>query len=129
MLALTLMMGNLWAQADADPADPGAISEPAKVPTAVTPTNPKDVDNSKAEDSDAVKEAGEEAGFGGDSGDTAWMIVATALVLFMTIPGLSLFYGGLARRKNVLSILVNCYSITCMMTLLWTYYVLYLIHI
>ena len=47
-----------------------------------------------------------------DSGDTAWMIVATALVLFMTIPGLSLFYGGLARRKNVLSILVQCFAIT-----------------
>ncbi|RTZ64082.1 MAG: ammonia channel protein, partial [Verrucomicrobia bacterium] len=57
---------------------------------------------------------------GGDSGDTAWMIVATALVLFMTIPGLSLFYGGLARRKNVLSILVQCFAITCLMTILWT---------
>ena len=58
----------------------------------------------------------------GDSGATAWMIVATALVLFMTIPGLSLFYGGLARRKNVLSILVQCFAITCLMTLLWTIY-------
>ena len=57
-----------------------------------------------------------------DSGDTAWMIVATALVLFMTIPGLSLFYGGLARRKNVLSILVQCFAITCLMTILWTIY-------
>ncbi|HCU87960.1 MAG TPA: ammonia channel protein [Verrucomicrobiales bacterium] len=58
----------------------------------------------------------------GSSGDTAWMIVATALVLFMTIPGLSLFYGGLARRKNVLSILVQCFAITALMTLLWTIY-------
>ena len=57
-----------------------------------------------------------------NSGDTAWMIVATALVLFMTIPGLSLFYGGLARRKNVLSILVQCFAITCLMTILWTIY-------
>lgn len=57
-----------------------------------------------------------------DSGDTAWMIVATALVLFMTIPGLALFYGGLARRKNVLSILVQCFAITCLMTLLWTFF-------
>ena len=124
MLALALTMANLWAQADADPPSTNA-------PTAATPTNaagagdtekPKDVDNTKAEDPDAEKEEGEEAGFGGDSGDTAWMIVATALVLFMTIPGLSLFYGGLARRKNVLSILVQCFSITCMMTLLWTFY-------
>ena len=57
-----------------------------------------------------------------DSGATAWMIVATALVLFMTIPGLSLFYGGLARRKNVLSILVQCFAITALMSLLWTIY-------
>ena len=57
-----------------------------------------------------------------DSGDTAWMIVATALVLFMTIPGLSLFYGGLARSKNVLSILVQCFAIACLMTILWVIY-------
>jgi Amt family ammonium transporter len=57
-----------------------------------------------------------------DSGATAWMIVATALVLFMTIPGLSLFYGGLARRNNVLSILVQCFAITALMSLLWTIY-------
>jgi ammonium transporter, Amt family len=57
-----------------------------------------------------------------DSGDTAWMIVATVLVLFMTIPGLSLFYGGLVRTKNVLSILVQCFAITCIMTILWLAY-------
>ncbi len=57
-----------------------------------------------------------------DSGDTAWMIVATALVLFMTIPGLSLFYAGLVRKKNVLSIFVQCFAITCLMTILWVAY-------
>jgi len=57
-----------------------------------------------------------------DSGNTAWMIVATAIVLFMTIPGLSLFYGGLARRKNILSVLVQCFAITCVMTILWLAY-------
>jgi len=57
-----------------------------------------------------------------NSGDTAWMIVATVLVLFMTIPGLSLFYGGLVRAKNVLSILVQCFAITCLMTILWLVY-------
>ena len=57
-----------------------------------------------------------------DSGDTAWMIVATALVLLMTIPGLSLFYGGLARRKNVLSLLVQCFACTALMSLLWVIY-------
>lgn len=57
-----------------------------------------------------------------DSGDTAWMMVATVLVLFMTIPGLSLFYGGLVRTKNVLSILVQCFAITAMITILWVIY-------
>ena len=59
---------------------------------------------------------------GGDSGDTAWMIVATALVLLMTIPGLSLFYGGLTRKKNVLSVLVQCFAIACLMSILWVFY-------
>ncbi len=54
-----------------------------------------------------------------DSGDTAWMLTSTALVLFMTIPGLALFYGGLVRAKNVLSILMQCFAITCMITIMW----------
>jgi len=54
-----------------------------------------------------------------DSGDTAWMIVATALVLFMTIPGLALFYGGLVRRKNVLNILMQCFILTAVISLEW----------
>ena len=48
-----------------------------------------------------------------DSGNTAWMITATALVLFMTLPGLALFYGGLVQSKNVLSVLMHCVSIAC----------------
>ena len=51
--------------------------------------------------------------------NTAWIITATALVLFMTIPGLSLFYGGLVRVKNVLSILMQCFAITCAASLIW----------
>ncbi|PDH36870.1 MAG: ammonia channel protein [Halieaceae bacterium MED-G27] len=54
-----------------------------------------------------------------DSGNTAWMLSATALVLFMTIPGLSLFYAGLVRAKNVLSVLMQCFAITGLMSLLW----------
>ncbi|MCG6871072.1 MAG: ammonium transporter, partial [Gammaproteobacteria bacterium] len=53
------------------------------------------------------------------SGDTAWLITATALVLFMTLPGLALFYGGLVRSKNVLSVLMQCFAITCVVTVLW----------
>ncbi len=55
-----------------------------------------------------------------NSGDTAWILVATALVLFMTIPGLALFYGGLVRVKNVLSVLMQCLALTGMITVLWT---------
>ena len=54
-----------------------------------------------------------------DSGDTAWMLTATALVLFMTLPGLSLFYAGLVRARNVLSVLMQCFAIACMASLVW----------
>ena len=51
--------------------------------------------------------------------DTAWIIVATALVLFMTLPGLALFYGGLVRARNVLSVFMHCYAIACLMSVAW----------
>ena len=54
-----------------------------------------------------------------DSGDTAWMLTATALVLFMTIPGLALFYGGLVRVQNVLSVLMQCFALTGLITIVW----------
>lgn len=57
-----------------------------------------------------------------DTGDTAWLITATALVLFMTLPGLALFYGGLVRTKNVLSVLMQCFAIACLISLLWVIY-------
>jgi Amt family ammonium transporter len=57
-----------------------------------------------------------------DRGDTAWMLSATALVLFMTIPGLALFYAGLVRTKNVLSVLMQCFALTALITLLWLAY-------
>lgn len=57
-----------------------------------------------------------------DSGNTAWMIVATALVLLMTIPGLALFYGGLVRQKNVLNILMQCFILTAAITLEWVFF-------
>ena len=57
-----------------------------------------------------------------NSGDTAWIITATALVLFMTLPGLALFYGGLVRSKNVLSVLMQCFTIACLMSVCWVVY-------
>ncbi len=57
-----------------------------------------------------------------DSGDTAWILTSTALVLFMTLPGLALFYGGLVRAKNVLSVLMQCFTIACVVSILWVIY-------
>ena len=54
-----------------------------------------------------------------DTGDTAWMLTSTALVLMMTIPGLALFYGGMVRKKNVLAIVMQCFAITCIVTIVW----------
>ena len=54
-----------------------------------------------------------------DSGDTAWMLASTALVLMMTVPGLALFYGGMVRKKNILATLMQCFVITCIVTLVW----------
>jgi ammonium transporter, Amt family len=55
-----------------------------------------------------------------DSGDTAWMLSSTALVLLMTIPGLALFYGGMVRKKNILATLMQSFAITCIVTIVWT---------
>jgi ammonium transporter, Amt family len=57
-----------------------------------------------------------------DKGDTAWMIVATVLVLMMCVPGLGLFYGGMARQKNMLSVLMQTFMITCVLGVLWAIY-------
>ncbi|HEX6999219.1 MAG TPA: ammonium transporter [Gammaproteobacteria bacterium] len=57
-----------------------------------------------------------------DSGNTAWMLTSTALVLFMTIPGLSLFYAGMVRAKNALSVMMQCFTITCLVSVLWSLY-------
>ena len=54
-----------------------------------------------------------------DTGDTAWILTSTALVLFMTIPGLAFFYAGLVRSKNVLSVLMQCFSLACLVSVLW----------
>jgi Amt family ammonium transporter len=56
------------------------------------------------------------------AGNTAWMLTSTALVLFMTIPGLSLFYAGMVRAKNALSVMMQCFVITCLVTVLWVVY-------
>ena len=57
-----------------------------------------------------------------DTGDTAWMLTATALVLLMTLPGVALFYGGLVRARNVLSVMMQCFCVAALATVLWTVY-------
>ena len=82
--------------APAAPAAPAAAAPAAAAPAAATPAPPKI-----------------------DSGDTAWMITSSALVLMMTIPGLALFYGGMVRKKNVLATLAQSFGATCIITVLW----------
>ena len=57
-----------------------------------------------------------------NSGDTSWMLISSVLVLFMTIPGLALFYGGMVRSKNILSVMMQCFAITGLISLLWVIY-------
>ena len=52
-------------------------------------------------------------------GNTAWILTSTALVLFMTLPGLALFYGGLVYSKNLISVLIQCFSVACLMSVAW----------
>src|SRR2546423_5094606 len=78
---------------------PAAAAAPAAPPA---PTKPELVDGAKI-----------------NSGDTAWMLASTALVLLMTIPGLALFYGGMVRKKNVLATVMQSFAITCLVTVLW----------
>ena len=92
------------AAADAKPVDasaPAPAAATAPAPAASAATAPADTVN---------------------KGDTAWMIVATLLVIMMSIPGLALFYGGLVRSKNMLSILMQVFVIFCMIIVLWTLY-------
>jgi ammonium transporter, Amt family len=89
--------GRALAQDAAPAAEAVAVAAPAP-----TPTTPFTVSNDKI-----------------NSGDTAWMLTSTALVLMMTIPGLALFYGGMVRQKNVLATLMQSFAITCLVTILW----------
>jgi len=90
------------AVAASGPVSASDAAAAAAAAAAATPTAPFSVDSSKI-----------------NSGDTAWMLTSTALVLFMTIPGLALFYGGMVRKKNVLATLMQSFAITCVVTLVW----------
>jgi Amt family ammonium transporter len=90
------------AQASAPAADSAAPAAADAAAAPAAPTEPQLIGTDKI-----------------NSGDTAWMLTSTALVLMMTIPGLALFYGGMVRKKNVLATLMQSFAITCVVTILW----------
>jgi Amt family ammonium transporter len=105
LLAVALSAGpvSVWAdEAPGAPAAGTAVAAAPSAPAAAAPTEPTIVKFSDI-----------------NSGDTAWMLTSTALVLMMTIPGLALFYAGMVRKKNVLSTMMQSFSITCLVTILW----------
>jgi ammonium transporter, Amt family len=109
-------LGASAALADTPPAEPTAAASAAAADTAAAPAA------GAAEAAAAPPAPTEPQLIGTDkinSGDTAWMLTSTALVLMMTIPGLALFYGGMVRKKNVLATLMQSFAITCVVTLLW----------
>lgn len=103
------------AAADGDPAAEAAEAAKAKA-EALTLEAPTELELKVDQ---LIDEASEDKL---SAGDTAWMITASALVLFMTLPGLALFYGGLVRQKNILSVLVQCFAMAGIMTILWVVY-------
>jgi Amt family ammonium transporter len=106
LVLLSLTFASQWAWAEETPASAAqaataATAEPAATASA-SPTEPTLISADKI-----------------NSGDTAWMLTSTALVLMMTVPGLALFYGGMVRKKNVLATLMQSFAITCVVTILW----------
>ncbi len=121
LAALVLTCGTcLWSADDvtAPPATPAPMAEMAASATAaVTAATAEAAPAPAAEAAPAAAPAPTL-----DTGNTAWMLVATALVLMMAIPGLFLFYGGLVRAKNALSVCMQVFAITCVVTILWLFY-------
>jgi ammonium transporter, Amt family len=112
MLGLVLSSACLPVAADEAPAAaaaaaPAASGDAAAAPAAAAPAAAAPTEPYLAKFSDI------------NSGDTAWMLTSTALVLMMTIPGLALFYAGMVRKKNILATLMQSFAITCLVTILW----------
>ncbi len=112
--ALTLTPGAPALAQTAPPTNAApAAAEMASATPAPTPAM------SDAELKAAMERLNRASGWKTDSGDTAWMLTSTALVLMMTIPGLALFYGGMVRRKNVIATVAQSFAITCVVTVVW----------
>jgi Amt family ammonium transporter len=98
---ISTLMSRSWLTLGMTLAPAIAFAQTATTPAAETPTAPVSALN---------------------SGDTAWMLISTVLVLFMIVPGLALFYGGLVRTKNMLSVLMQCLMIACVVMVVWVVY-------
>ncbi|MFO1463074.1 MAG: ammonium transporter [bacterium] len=110
-----------WTLAQAEASAPAAVSGAAKAEPSLE-QRIADLEayiNNTARGSDAADSKVSSKVPGAGPGHNAWMMTSAALVLFMTLPGLALFYGGLVRKKNVLSVLAQCLGITGLVTLLW----------
>ena len=90
-----------------------AVAQNASSETDFEPTNVTSVESVNMVEKDTVEPTPL------NNGNTAWMLTATALVLFMTLPGLALFYGGLVQSKNVLSVLMHCFAVACLASIIW----------
>jgi ammonium transporter, Amt family len=116
---LVLSVPTVWAD---DAPSAAASATPAPAPAAADSTAPAAAPAAADAAAAAPAAPTEPQLIGTDkinSGDTAWMLTSTALVLMMTIPGLALFYGGMVRKKNVLATLMQSFAITCVITILW----------
>jgi len=130
LLGIVIAGGDLLAQ-EADPAaqsvpsaeaaPPAESDPPAEANQAAAGDEPADATSPQASDQPAGLTDGEIAG-SSKSAHNAWMLVCCALVLFMTAPGLAMFYGGLVRRKNVLSVMMQCVFLMGLMTVIWSMY-------
>ncbi len=127
LLAATTFCSAFTVSAQTEPAEPATIAAPAASeaapPDAAAPTAaPAGKPVEAAATEPAPAEAAAAPAPTADKGDTAWIMVCAALVIFMTLPGLALFYGGLVRSKNVLSILMQCLVVFSLVAVLWALY-------
>ena len=120
-LMLALLSPGLTVAQEAAPAAEAVTVETTAVET-VTPEAPMAEAAAPAEAAPAEAPAEEVAAPVPDKGDTTWMLISTILVILMTIPGLALFYGGLVRAKNMLSVLTQVFAVFCLIAILWVTY-------
>ncbi len=122
LLGLSLMTAGTAVLAQAPAAsEPAAVTAPAEAASAAAPA-PAAAEPAKADAAPAAAAPAAAPAPKVDSGDTAWMLTSTLLVILMTIPGLALFYGGLGRSKNMLSVLMQVFVIFSLVSLLWAIY-------